>query len=294
MVPSPSIMCRWQSSTVPRDLVLRLVVADPAGVLHDGLFSPGADAQVILQELASLREASGLELFDVRQNGRRVDVRFRDETGSAWLIVVWGTQPTPDSVDSVQVHARPHPFSGRRHGLVVVLNGPSSVGKSTLMRTFAERAVNAIRVLGRAMVRASSRRLHRVAGDDGSPRRRSPGRRGGEPRVWASRSAADTAISPLVVPRSKVRSLPAPPGARGSLAASIDAIAGELGPLHSVFANAAILPPPLPVEDLDWAGQVHRVLAVNLTCRASPWATWSPPRRSRRWPSISSPTTHAT
>ena len=51
---------------------------------------------------------------------------------------------------------------------------------------------------------------------------------------------------------------------RRSLCDSIDALASELGPLHGVFANAGILPPPAPVEDLDWQ-QWDRVLDVNLT-----------------------------
>jgi 3-oxoacyl-[acyl-carrier protein] reductase len=51
---------------------------------------------------------------------------------------------------------------------------------------------------------------------------------------------------------------------RGGLAAAIDSLASEVGPLHGVFANAAVLPPPLPVEALDWQ-QWDRVLSVNLT-----------------------------
>jgi NAD(P)-dependent dehydrogenase (short-subunit alcohol dehydrogenase family) len=39
---------------------------------------------------------------------------------------------------------------------------------------------------------------------------------------------------------------------RRALADSIDSLAGEVRPLHGVFANAAILPPPVPVEALDW------------------------------------------
>jgi|SRR5579884_764208 len=51
---------------------------------------------------------------------------------------------------------------------------------------------------------------------------------------------------------------------RGSLAASINSLATELGPFHGVFANAAILPPPVPIEKLDW-DLWDQVLAVNLT-----------------------------
>jgi 3-oxoacyl-[acyl-carrier protein] reductase len=51
---------------------------------------------------------------------------------------------------------------------------------------------------------------------------------------------------------------------RIALASSIDALVAVLGPLHGVFANAAILPAPVPVEDLDWH-EWDRVLSVNLT-----------------------------
>jgi NAD(P)-dependent dehydrogenase (short-subunit alcohol dehydrogenase family) len=50
---------------------------------------------------------------------------------------------------------------------------------------------------------------------------------------------------------------------RNSLTASINSLAAELGPLHGVFANAATLPPPVPVEQLDW-DVWHHVLNVNL------------------------------
>ena len=51
---------------------------------------------------------------------------------------------------------------------------------------------------------------------------------------------------------------------RQDLAAAIDALAADVGPFHGVFANAGILPPPVPVATLDWQ-QWDRVLSVNLT-----------------------------
>lgn len=51
---------------------------------------------------------------------------------------------------------------------------------------------------------------------------------------------------------------------REGLTAVIDSLAVELGALHGVFANAAVLPLPLPVAALDWQPW-DRVLAVNLT-----------------------------
>ncbi len=54
---------------------------------------------------------------------------------------MWFADLTLDELESITVYPRPRRFGGVRGGLVIVLNGPSSVGKSTLMRTFAERAV---------------------------------------------------------------------------------------------------------------------------------------------------------
>jgi len=49
-----------------------------------------------------------------------------------------------------------------------------------------------------------------------------------------------------------------------ALIASINSFAAALGPLHGVFANAGILPPPVPVEQFDW-DLWHQVLKVDLT-----------------------------
>src|SRR6202161_491178 len=48
------------------------------------------------------------------------------------------------------------------------------------------------------------------------------------------------------------------------LSASIASLAEELGMFHGVFANAGILPPPVPSQAIDWA-EWRRVLDVNLT-----------------------------
>lgn len=48
------------------------------------------------------------------------------------------------------------------------------------------------------------------------------------------------------------------------LVSAIGELAAEVGDLHGVFANAAQLPPPTPVADLDWQ-QWENILAVNLT-----------------------------
>ncbi len=92
-------------------------------------------------DLADVRDAGRLSVVDVRQNGRRVDVRVEGEHDDAWLLVVWFADLTLDEAESISAYPRPHRFRGVPGGLVIVLNGPSSVGKSTLMRTFADRAV---------------------------------------------------------------------------------------------------------------------------------------------------------
>src|SRR5690606_2036653 len=51
---------------------------------------------------------------------------------------------------------------------------------------------------------------------------------------------------------------------RQDLIAAIDALAVEVGSFHGVFANAAILPPPAPVGEVDWQ-EWARVIDVNLT-----------------------------
>ncbi|MGI8792383.1 MAG: SDR family NAD(P)-dependent oxidoreductase [Acidimicrobiales bacterium] len=49
-----------------------------------------------------------------------------------------------------------------------------------------------------------------------------------------------------------------------ALAATIESIASAVGPFHGVFANAAILPAPVPAGELDWQ-EWNRILNVNLT-----------------------------
>jgi len=83
---------------------------------------------------------SRLTVVDLRQNGRRIDARVHGEDGEAWLVVVWFSDGALTYVESVTVYPRPDPFGGVPSGRVIVLNGPSSVGKSSLMRAFADHA----------------------------------------------------------------------------------------------------------------------------------------------------------
>ena len=94
-------------------------VTDPAGA--DGI-SAG---------LASLRARPTLELRSVAVNGERVDVVAVD--GDDEWRVVFGTVDGA-RVDWLEVYERPAEFTGLDRGIAVVVNGPSSSGKSTLLR----------------------------------------------------------------------------------------------------------------------------------------------------------------
>lgn len=48
------------------------------------------------------------------------------------------------------------------------------------------------------------------------------------------------------------------------LLSAVRDLAADLGAFHGVFANAGVLPPPIPVDELDWA-LWDRVVEVNLT-----------------------------
>ena len=86
------------------------------------------------------RDDGPLAVVDLRRNGSRIDARVHGEGDEAWLVVVWFSDGSLTEVESVTVYPRPEPFDGLPSGRVIVLNGPSSVGKSSLMRAFADRA----------------------------------------------------------------------------------------------------------------------------------------------------------
>jgi NAD(P)-dependent dehydrogenase (short-subunit alcohol dehydrogenase family) len=90
-------------------------------------------------------------------------------------------------------------------------------------------------------------------------------------REGATLAAIDVDESGLVDSAASVREAGASVAARVADVADGDALrraigdlAGELGGFDGVFANAAVLPGPVPVEELDWDAW-DRVLAVNLT-----------------------------
>jgi chloramphenicol 3-O phosphotransferase len=100
-----------------------------------------------LGRLGEFGEPARVRLHDVRTNGRRVDARLVAADGSDHLVVLWVAEGNPSDIESVTVSSRPLPFSGRPGGLVVLVNGPSSAGKSSLMRAFADREDSPFSVL---------------------------------------------------------------------------------------------------------------------------------------------------
>jgi hypothetical protein len=100
---------------------------------------PGVDAgagDIILSavrarrfpELMPIDDAPTLRVIDSRRNGTRLDVRLAADDGRAWLVVAQETALGSGEIGAVTVHARPPRFDGSTGGLVLVLNGPSSVG----------------------------------------------------------------------------------------------------------------------------------------------------------------------
>lgn len=81
--------------------------------------------------LKEVRAALGLHVDSLQVNGDRIDatVSNNDDT---WRIVLGATRP--DYCDWLHVYRRPESFSAVPGGVAVVINGPSSAGKSTLLR----------------------------------------------------------------------------------------------------------------------------------------------------------------
>jgi chloramphenicol 3-O-phosphotransferase len=70
----------------------------------------------------------------VAANGRRVDASAR-APGREWRIVMSSDE---DGVHSATVLEKPEPFPGVPGGRALIVNGPSSVGKSSVLRTMLD------------------------------------------------------------------------------------------------------------------------------------------------------------
>jgi chloramphenicol 3-O phosphotransferase len=108
-----------------------------AALQRSGLVADSTAVEHIARDLAPLWVAPDVRVERVRVNGARVDVTMQAADGRAWLAVMW---MTPTALRGLELYERPRPFPAGRPGMVVVLNGPSSAGKSALMAAFADAA----------------------------------------------------------------------------------------------------------------------------------------------------------
>jgi hypothetical protein len=89
-------------------------------------------------ELAKFAGADRGQAVRACRNGGRVDVMLADESGSRWAVVAG--LDDQDLVTFLWVEREPAAFSSAPGGLVVMLNGPSSSGKSTLATALQQAA----------------------------------------------------------------------------------------------------------------------------------------------------------
>jgi hypothetical protein len=114
--PGPDGFLRWLLAAIAGAGDMSIISADAAGTVQ--------------AEVAKLAGTSRVEVQRARRNGGRVDVMLADETGTRWAVVAG--LDGEDKVASLWMQREPVPFSGTAGGLVIVLNGPSSSGKSSL------------------------------------------------------------------------------------------------------------------------------------------------------------------
>lgn len=83
------------------------------------------------ERLRALRESAKFEVVSVAVNGERVDVVAR--AGEREWRVVFGTSDGT-SAEWVSVYERPPVFGGVEKGRAIIVNGPSSSGKSAVLQ----------------------------------------------------------------------------------------------------------------------------------------------------------------
>lgn len=104
------------------------------------LVAESSDLERIARDLAPLWNCSNLQVAQIRINGSRLDVRMQSDDGRAWLAVIWVSAAPSIALAELAVYERPRTFRADQPGRVVVLNGPSSVGKSSMMAAFVDAA----------------------------------------------------------------------------------------------------------------------------------------------------------
>ena len=118
-----------------------LRLGSEAELSRSGLVAESGHVERVARALTPLWDASNLRVTEIRINGARVDVRIEADDGRAWLVVMWvEARPSVIALADVSVYERPPAFRGAVPGVVVVLNGPSSVGKTSTMAAFADAA----------------------------------------------------------------------------------------------------------------------------------------------------------
>jgi chloramphenicol 3-O phosphotransferase len=120
--------------------VLRLIRTGSLVELKGAGLVAEAAVEQIAHDLLPIWASAAVRVAEVRVNGARADVRLESADGRAWLAVLTTDGRRPIELLGATFYERPPIFAGRPSGRVVVVNGPSSVGKSSLMATFADAA----------------------------------------------------------------------------------------------------------------------------------------------------------
>jgi chloramphenicol 3-O-phosphotransferase len=123
-------MVEW---AVHAELFRALVGAAPL----DDLVSDPSDVPAFAARLAPLRDRSELAIVLLTVNGERVDVVAGD--GDLEWRVVFGTVDAR-RIDWLRVFRRPPEFAGLSGGRAVIVNGPSSSGKSSVLHQLRSRS----------------------------------------------------------------------------------------------------------------------------------------------------------
>lgn len=114
-----------------RDLLLRLLHTKDSVEVASLVVPPGSPSEID-STVAPIRASTGLEVTWLVVNGHRLDATVLSAGGREWRVVLG----TDDGVTVRYFHAveKPRRFDGVPGGRAVILNGPSSAGKSTLMQ----------------------------------------------------------------------------------------------------------------------------------------------------------------
>jgi chloramphenicol 3-O-phosphotransferase len=123
-------MVEWAAHA---ELFRALVGASPL----DDLVSELNDVPAIAAQLAPLRDRKQLAILSLAVNGERVDVVAAGED-LEWR-VVFGTVDAR-RISWLSVFQRPPEFAGLAGGRAVIVNGPSSSGKSTVLHELRSRS----------------------------------------------------------------------------------------------------------------------------------------------------------